>query len=92
MKKRKKTSHQSKLKDAFQLSNSAAADHAVAEWAFAHDIPAGAFQEPFWKTMCRKLGKTSISYPVMNPQKLEKTMLPSLKKMALQEQKTVRSR
>ena len=83
--KRKRTT-QPKLKDYFKMPDSTAADHAVAQWAIAHDIPSQALSGPYWKLMNKKLSQVSPNYVPMNPQKLNNTMLPILKTTAMDEQ------
>ena len=74
---------QPSLKSFFKGNDAAAADHAVAEWAFAHDIPPSAMAGPYWKKMNKKLANVcAASYTPMYRQKLYDTMLPRLKKMA----------
>ena len=65
------------------MNDAAAADHAVAQWAVAHDIAPNAMTGPYWKVMHKKLADVvSSSYTPMYRQKLYDTMLPALKKMA----------
>ena len=79
---------QPKLKDLLKSADCSAADFAVAQWTIAHDIPANALKGVYWKNLMRKLSSVSASYKPMNPQKLQKKMLPLLKEMAEQEQKS----
>lgn len=79
---------QPKLKCFLKENNAAAADHAVAQWAIAHGIPANAMEGVYWKQMNRKLANVvASSYKPMYRQKLYDKMLPELKKMAEQELK-----
>ena len=79
---------QPKLQDLLKAADCSAADFAVAQWAIAHDIPANALSGIYWKNLTAKLMNVSASYVPMNPQKLQRTMLPLLKEMAHAEQKT----
>ena len=58
---------------------------AVASWAIAHDIPAKALSGPFWKRMNNTLNKVAPTYVPVNPQKLNKKLLPILKEIAVSE-------
>lgn len=80
--KKSRKSKQPKMKDFLKVNESEAADHAVAQWAIAHDISPNAMQGPYWKRMNRKLSKTTASYTPMYPAKLWKEMLPVLRKLA----------
>ena len=62
-----------------------AADIAVAQWAIAHDIPAQALSGIFWKTMNKKLAQVAPNYTPVNPQKLNKTLLPMLKEAVVKQ-------
>ena len=73
---------QPKLKQLLKASDGESADLAVAQWAFAHDIPANALSGIYWKTMTKKLAQVSPMYKPMNPQKLQKKMLPLLLQIA----------
>ena len=73
---------QPKLQQLLKTSDGESADLAVAQWAFAHDIPANALSGIYWKTMTKKLAQVSPMYKPMNPQKLQKKMLPLLLQMA----------
>ena len=84
-KKKKKTTTQPKLKDYMKANDAAAADYAVAQWAIAHDIAPNAMQGPYWRNMNKKLAKVSPTYSPMYPHKVNKDMLPKLKKMATRE-------
>ena len=87
-KKKKRKMKQPKLEDLLKAGDCSAADFAVAQWAFAHDIPAHALQGIYWKEMTKKMAQVpSACYSPMNPQKLQKTMLPLLKNLAEIEQK-----
>ena len=86
--KKRAKSKQPKLKSFLKENNAAAADHAVAQWAIAHGIPAHAMEGLYWKEMNKKLANVvSSSYKPMNRHKLYDKMLPQLKKMAEQELK-----
>lgn len=81
-KKKKKMLRQPKLQDLVKSNNSAAADLAVAKWAFAHNIPPNTMQGPFWKRMNAKLQCVAPSYSPMHPKKLVDVMLPLLRQEA----------
>lgn len=80
-----KKKRQPKIGDSFKMESSEGADFAVAQWAVAHDIPANAMQGPYWKQLNVALSQVTPSYKAMNPQKLSKDMLPTLKSMAKDE-------
>jgi len=84
-KKKMKTQTQPKLKEFLKVNDAAAADYAVAQWAIAHDIAPNAMQGPYWRNMNKKLAKVSPSYSPMYPHKVNKGILPKLKKMATRE-------
>ena len=71
-----------------KVTDGAAADFATAQWAIAHDIPANALSGIYWKNMVKKLSSVSPLYKAMNPQKLQKEMLPLLKEMAEEDQRS----
>ena len=79
-KKKAKTQTQPKLKDFIKVNDAAAADYAVAQWAIAHDIAPNAMQGPYWRNMNKKLSKVAPTYSPMYPQKINRDMLPKLKK------------
>ena len=86
-KKKRSRMSQPKLPCFLKENNAAAADHAVSQWAIAHDIPANALSGPYWKEMNRKLISCKPSYKPMYRQKLYLKMLPDLKDMAKHELK-----
>ena len=81
--KKKRKTKQCTLGDLFKGNEAKAADIAVAEWAIAHDIPANALSGIFWTTMNKKLAKVAPNYKPVNPQKLNKVLLPMLKEVAV---------
>jgi len=83
--KKKKKKKQPTLGDLMKGNEATAADIAVAQWAIAHDIPAHALSGIFWKTMNQKLSKVAPNYTPVNPQKLNKTLLPMLKEAAVKQ-------
>ena len=78
----KKKKVQPKIGEVLRIEASDAANYAVAQWAIAHDIPANALRGPYWKEMNSAISRVTPSYKCMNPQKLNKDMLPTLKEMA----------
>ena len=78
----KKKKVQPKIGEALKIESSDAANYSVAQWAIAHDIPANALRGPYWKEMTTALSRVTPAYKCMNPQKLNKDMLPTLKEMA----------
>ena len=87
--KKKKRLTQPKLKSFLKENDAAAADHAVAQWAIAHGIPAAAMQGVYWKQMNKKIvNVVPASYTPMYRQKLYDKMLPELKKQAESELKS----
>ena len=76
---------QPKLADFYKANDAAAADHAVAQWAIAHDITPNAMSGPYWKMMNEKLAQVAPTYTPMYPKKIYNTMLPQLKAMAMKE-------
>ena len=78
----KKKKKQPKITACLKMEGRDAADYAVAQWAIAHDIPANAMRGPYWREMNAALSHVTPSYKAMNPQKLNKDMLPIIKQMA----------
>lgn len=80
-----KFKHQPKIGKIMKMTDNAAADCTISEWAIAHDIPPNAMSGPLWKRANKAIAKTGPNYIPMNPQKLIKVMLPKLKAMAEKE-------
>ena len=81
----KRKKHQVKIPEITKVTDAAAANLAVAQWAFAHSIPANVMRGPYWKRMNKTLSRVSPSYVPMSHVKLKKTMLHQVKELAVQE-------
>ena len=57
---KKRAKKQPKLKDLLKVNDTTAADFAVGQWAFAHDIPSNVLSGIYWKQVNSKLSQVFI--------------------------------